>query len=191
MCVLLLRSVVLAIASLAVVAAEQPLALYPANPHYFVFRNKPTVLVTSGEHYGAVLNLDFDYKRYLRTLAADKLNLTRVFTGAYREAPGNFHITDNTLAPAAGRFIAPWPESGGKFDLTRWNDAYFLRLSDFMSEASKHGVIVEMNLFCPYYEDAMWDLSPLNAKNNTNGRFIPKQEVVRICGMERQRLLSR
>ncbi len=126
------------------------------------------MLVTSGEHYGAVLNLDFDYKRYLRALAADKLNLTRVFTGAYREVPGSFHIADNTLAPAPGRFIAPWPETGGKFDLTRWNDAYFRRLADFMSEASRHGVVVELNLFCPYYEDAMWNLSPLNAKNNIN-----------------------
>ena len=45
-----------------------PLALHPDNPHYFLFRGKPTVLITSGEHYGAVLNLDFDYLRYLDAL---------------------------------------------------------------------------------------------------------------------------
>ena len=76
-----------------------PLALHPENPHYFLFRGKPTVLITSGEHYGAVLNLDFNYVEYLETLRADRLNLTRTFTGAYVEPHGTFNITSNTLAP--------------------------------------------------------------------------------------------
>ncbi len=61
-------------------AADEPIRLHPRNPHYFLFRGKPAVLITSGEHYGAVLNLDFDYVKYLDTLAADGLNLTRTFT---------------------------------------------------------------------------------------------------------------
>ena len=45
------------LASLVLAAAVgAPLALHPANPRYFLFRGKPAVLVTSGEHYGAVLN---------------------------------------------------------------------------------------------------------------------------------------
>src|SRR6187399_3709660 len=75
------------------------LALHPQNPHYFLFRGKPTILITSGEHYGAVLNLDFDYATYLKTLRADGLNHTRIWAGTYREIPGSFGITDNTLAP--------------------------------------------------------------------------------------------
>ncbi len=76
-----------------VVAAEHsPLALHPDNGHYFVFRGKPTVLITSGEHYGAVLNLDFDYRKYLKTLATDGLNNTRTFSGAYVEPQGAFNI---------------------------------------------------------------------------------------------------
>ena len=50
--------------------ADPPLRLHPDNPHYFLFRGKPTVLITSGEHYGAVLNGRFDYRKYLDTLAA-------------------------------------------------------------------------------------------------------------------------
>lgn len=30
-----------------------PIALHPDNPRYFLWRDKPTILVTSGEHYGA------------------------------------------------------------------------------------------------------------------------------------------
>src|SRR5512133_2685984 len=51
--------------------AARTLGLHPANPHYFLFRGKPTVLITSGEHYGAVLNRDFDYLTYLDTLKAE------------------------------------------------------------------------------------------------------------------------
>src|SRR5262245_61204637 len=88
-----------------------PIALHPENPHYFVWRGRPTILITSAEHYGAVMNLDFDYRKYLDTLAADGLNYTRVFSGAYVEPQGAFKIERNTLAPRPGRFLAPWPRS--------------------------------------------------------------------------------
>lgn len=158
------------------VTAAAPLALHPDNPHYFLWRGRPTLLVTSGEHYGAVLNQDFDFRRYLDTLAKDGLNLTRTFSSAYCEAPGAFSIASNTLAPATGRLICPWARSdqpgyrngGNKFDLNRWDDAYFKRLKAFVIHASRRGVVVELNLFCPFYEDSMWHLSPMNAINNIN-----------------------
>lgn len=65
----------------------EPLSLHPENPHYFLFRGKPAVLISSGEHYGAVLNLDFDYVTYLDELESVGLNLTRVFMGVYHEYP--------------------------------------------------------------------------------------------------------
>ena len=171
---------------LVAAAASAPLALHPDNPRYLLFRGKPTVLVTSAEHYGAVLNLDFDYVRYLDALAADGLNHTRVFAGTYREVPASFGITGNTLAPEPGRFVAPWARSaqpgdfdgGMKFDLSRWDESYFRRLKDFMAEAQKRGVVVEMNLFCPFYEEALWDANPMNARNNVNGiGKVPRGEV--------------
>jgi len=94
------------LAPLGAVAAE-PIKLHPDNPHYFLFRGEPTLLITSGEHYGAVLNLDFDYVRYLDVLQAHAYNLTRTFSGTYREVQGSFGITGNTLAPAPGRFLCP------------------------------------------------------------------------------------
>jgi hypothetical protein len=171
-----LRAAVL-MAALAAGLAAQPIALHPENPRYFLFRGKPAILVTSGEHYGAVLNGDFNYLRYLDALQADRLNLTRTFTGVYSEAVGSFNIAGNSLAPAPGRLIAPWARSavpgagggGGKFDLDRWDAAYFARLKDFVAQAGKRGIVVELVLFCPYYRDEMWELSPLNARNNING----------------------
>lgn len=158
-------------------AVTAPLELHPDNPHYFVFRGKPAVLITSGEHYGALLNLDFDYRRYFAALEKDGLNLTRTFTGSYVEPHGAFNIARNALAPAPGRFICPWARSttpgyangGNKFDLNKWDPAYFARLKDFMREADRRGVVVELNLFCPFYDEAQWRLSPQNAINNVNG----------------------
>lgn len=158
-------------------AAATPIALHPDNPHYFLWRSQPTLLITSAEHYGAVLNRDFDFRQYLDTLAKDGLNLTRTFTGAYCEPPGAFNIARNTLAPEPDRLIAPWARSdqpgyangGNKFDLARWDAAYFQRLKEFLTHASQRGVVVELTLFCPFYEDSMWRLSPMNAANNVNG----------------------
>ncbi len=163
--------------STARLAANEPIALDPQNGHYFVWNGKPTILVSSGEHYGAVLNLDFDFDRYLDVLASDRLNLTRTFSGTYREIRDSFGITDNTLAPKPNRYVCPWARSetpsyfdgGNRFDLTRWDEAYFRRLKRFVAAARNHGVVVEMNLFCPLYDDALWAASPMNSKNNING----------------------
>src|SRR5882672_9273367 len=131
---------VLLLSGIAALAAgnNKRLRLHPSNPHYFLFLEKPAVLITSGEHYGAVLNLDFDYVAYLDALKQDGLNLTRTFSGAYVEPAGAFKIARNTLAPAPGRFICPWVRSaapgyangGNKFDLSKWDEAYFKRLKD-------------------------------------------------------------
>jgi hypothetical protein len=164
----------------------EPIQLHPANPHYFLFRGRPTILITSGEHYGAVLNLDFDYVPYLRELQAQGLNHTRTFSGTYREIPSSFGITDNPLAPHPNRYLCPWARSdtpgyfdgGNKFDLQRWDEAYFQRLKDFLTQASRCGVVVELNLFCPFYNDELWQANPMNAANNVNGiGNCPRTEV--------------
>ncbi len=155
---------------------DHHLRLLPENPHYFQWQGKPAVLVTSGEHYGALLNLDFDYCIYFDELQRHGLNHTRIFSGVYREDQAAFNITDNTLAPPPNRFICPWARSdeagyamgGNKFDLNRWDDAYFARLKDLMSEAASRGIIVELTLFCPMYEESIWNGSPMNAQNNVN-----------------------
>jgi hypothetical protein len=160
----------------ATTASKQPIRLHPDNPHYFLFRGKPTVLIGSTEHYGAVLNLEFDNRKYLAAIQPLGFNLTRTFSGVYCEATGNFGIQHNTLAPAKDKLICPWarsdqggyPNGGNKFDLAKWDEAYFSRLRDFVGEASRRGVVVEFVLFCPFYEDPMWALSPMNAVNNVN-----------------------
>jgi hypothetical protein len=163
--------------SLKWLAGADAIQLHPENGRYFLWRGQPTVLVTSAEHYGAVLNLEFDYRKYLDTLAAEGMNYTRIFSGAYVEPEGAFNINRNTLAPARDQLICPWARSdepgyangGNKFDLTKWDGAYFERLKDFVEYAGERGVVVEVTLFCPMYEEMQWQLSPMNGANNVNG----------------------
>jgi hypothetical protein len=168
--------------------AAHPIQLNPENNRYFLWRGKPEVLLTSAEHYGAVLNLDFDYKKYLETLEKDGLNCTRLFTGAYVEPVGAFGIAHNTLAPAPGRYLAPWvrsgdagyPGGGAKFDLEKFSPEYLARLKDFMAEASRRGVVVELTLFCSTYSANQWALHPFNPTNNINQFPVPDWKLLNI-----------
>src|SRR5436190_24204187 len=109
-------------------------AIHPDNHRCFRFQGKPFRILTSAEHYGAVLNGDFDYEVYLREMRRTRQNMTRVFT-FYREtpdcipAPGEMH----TLAPSPEASVMPWERVAGhgkaadgldKVDLERWYPAY-------------------------------------------------------------------
>jgi hypothetical protein len=160
---------------------EGPIRLHPDNPRWFQWRGKACVLVTGAEHYGAVLNADFDFRRYLETLRRDGMNYTRLFAGSYVEPTGAFGIERNTLAPAPGRFLAPWARSdrpgyaggGNRFDLERYDADYLARLKQFVDEADRRGVVVELTLFCSTYSDRQWAVHPLNPANNVQGHAVP------------------
>jgi len=166
-----------------------PVRPHAGNPRYYEFRGKPVILLTSGEHYGAVLNGEFNFIKYLDTLRADGLNLTRVFSGVYRETPGDFGIPHNTLAPRPAHFVSPYArvtapaarDGIGRFDLRKWNPAYWQRLKQFIAAASERGIVVEFTLFCVYYQDRMWELAPWHPDNNVNGLpAIPRGEVLTL-----------
>jgi hypothetical protein len=73
------------------------------------------------------------------------------------------------------RYLSPWARSssccyedgGNKFDLNRWDEAYFNRLKSFLKEAGERGIIVEVVLFTSFY-GANWPLSPFHPGNNIN-----------------------
>ncbi|MCL2060839.1 MAG: hypothetical protein FWH01_17570 [Oscillospiraceae bacterium] len=145
------------------------------NPHYFQYKGKEILLITSAEHYGSVISGKFDYIKYFDRLAEYGLNYTRVYPGAIVEPPG-FWLVEDTMTPSPDELIVPWARSnvpgyfggGNKFDLDTWDEAYFARLRDYMAQAGKRGIIVEICFFnCqnkPY-----WQYSPLNVNANIQG----------------------
>lgn len=182
---------------LAISVSANPIRLHPKNPNYFEYEGKPIVLVTSAEHYGALINLDFDYGKYLKTLEAEGMNYTRIFMGAYVETPASFGIRENTLAPKSMKLIVPWKRSdtpgyvngGNKFDLMQWDEAYFERLHDFMKQASKRSIIVEITPFSSIYKDEYWEYSPLHPNNNINGTQTSDRKTIQTLPAEDNNLL--
>jgi hypothetical protein len=163
-------------------AAGGPIAVSTANPHYFARDGKPIVLVTSDHHYGAVIDRDFDQVRFLDTLAAAGMNLTRIYPGAMFEPPDKYRA-GNPLGPLVGRQILPWArtttpganaglaaagEPSMKFDLDRWNPDYFDRLKAFVSLAAARGIVVEVAFFNGMYADG-WPLMPMYHGNDIQG----------------------
>ncbi|MEJ2593830.1 MAG: LamG domain-containing protein [bacterium] len=183
--------------STEILSQSSPISLHADNNHYFNFRGEPTILITSGEFYSAVQNLDFDYIPYLDELEENGLNYTRLFNGSFvdgmpEDLPimngndvmipvGSPLFPDAINAEKTKGLIAPWARSsepgyaggGNKFDLDTWDTEYFDRLKDFVEEAGNRGIVVELTFFCGYSEDYYWSLSPLNYQNNVNnvGKF--------------------
>ncbi len=114
--------VLLGMVAMAAAAGEpEPVRLHPRNPHYFLLDGKPAVLIASTEHYGAVMNLDFDFIPYLDELRSRRLNLTRLFSGAMREEWGE---PWNTLRPKPGRYVCRVPRGSSARALADPGKAY-------------------------------------------------------------------
>ncbi len=160
-----------------------PIMLHPGNGHYFSYNGRTTVLITSAEHYGAVLNAEFDYEKYLNTLADDGMNYTRIFAGSYFEIYGeSFGIENNTLAPRGEYILVPWKSSVVNdrrvYDISEWNEPYFSRLRDFIRKAGEKEIIVEVTLFSSIYNDDHWEINPQNPENWKAGNFTLERRAV-------------
>jgi len=153
----------------------EPIKLHPDNPHYYLFRGKPTILITSAEHYGGVVNGDFDSAAYFDTLKAYGMNYTRIYPGFLFEPMGKF-MKGNTLGAKPSRLVLPWarsnkpgyPLGGNLFDLDKWNPEFFVRLKDFVAKAGERGIVVEICFYNAQYGDT-WPMSPLYYENNIQG----------------------
>jgi hypothetical protein len=173
----------------------KPIHLLEENPHYFNFRGKPTMLITSAEHYAAVFNREFDYIKYLDALQAGGLNHTRTSTGLKRELPGTFNIDGNSQAPTPEAYMAPWMrtdvpgclDGGNKYDLDILNEAYFERWRDFMRAADERGVEVELMLISEFHlmacGNSLWNVCPFNPKNCVNG-IAPVDDPLKALSLE-------
>ncbi|MBM4094999.1 MAG: hypothetical protein FJ276_37150, partial [Planctomycetes bacterium] len=158
-------------------SASGPVRKHPDNPHYFYYKGQPLVLITTDQHYGAVINLDFDYLPFLDRLREYGMNLTRIYPGAYVEMKDQY-AKGNPLGPAPGRYILPWKKStvsGAntnlgvcKYDLDTWDEEYFKRLKDYVRQASLHDIVVEIAFFNGMYDDR-WPAQPLYHLNNIQG----------------------
>ena len=167
-------------------APDRTLRVLPSNPRYFTNGSGRAVYLT-GSHVWWNLAGDqtwdfclhdpataFTYDEYLRDLVRHGHNFVRLW--AYELVRWS----------SCGRIVSldlhPWRRTGpglavdGKprFDLTRFNTAYFARLRDRVREAQARGFYVSVMLFegwaVQFEEDGWsWRGHPFNPLNNANG----------------------
>ncbi len=161
-----------------------PLRASRANPRYFADPSGRIVYLT-GDHTWADL-VDsgpadppprFDYARFLDGLQAHGVNLTELW--AWEQAfsapwiPGPY-----TFAPLVYERTGPGTALDGrpKFDLSRFNPAYFQRLRDRVAAARQRGIYTLVMLFDGWSIEqkdkrllSPWGGHPFNRANNVNG----------------------
>lgn len=164
---------------------RSPLRVSSANPRYFGDASGHIVYLTGSHTWSSLQDNGpsdppepFDYTAYLDTLVAYNQNFFRLWTWEQArwtdETAGDYWITP-----------LPWMRTGpglaldGKprWDLTRFNPAYFTRLHTRVAAAGRRGIYVSVMLFNGWSIEGKgdktlndpWRGHPFNAANNVNG----------------------
>lgn len=159
--------------------AAGPLRVLPSNPRWFADGSGKAVVLV-GSHVwqnlqdngliirGATSNPPpvFDYNGYLDTLARHGHNFFRMWRWETTQWTDKY--TGNEVKYCTPH---PWVMEGGKFDLTRFDEAYFRRLRERVKAAGDRGIYVSVMLFEGWeiqFSDA-WGHHPFHGPMNRNG----------------------
>jgi hypothetical protein len=144
-----------ALALAAPLTAQTPsdaIAVSTTHPQYWS-RGGETVLFLGGSKEDNLFQVS-DLEEHLDALTASGGNYVRCTMSSRDE--GNL-----------------WPfffdGEKGAYDLERWNDDYWARFERFLSETSRRGIVVQVEIWATFdfYRDN-WDVNPFNPKNNVN-----------------------
>ena len=171
--------------------SEGPLRVHPENPRYFTDGSGKAVFLT-GSHTWANFQErgvegqtpDFDYEQHLDFMQTMGHNFMRMWRWEHAQwmqfVPGETLIRYKPMAyirTGPGKTIDGKP----RFDLTRFNQAYFDRLRKRVVAAGQRGIYVSVMLFQGFSVEQKgtkgvdpkkgnaWDGHPYNRKNNING----------------------
>jgi hypothetical protein len=162
-----------------------PLQISPRNPRYFQTATGRIVYLT-GSHTWSNLRDNgtrdpppaFDYPAYLDFLQAHGHNFFRLW--AWEQQKWTQQLAGNYWF-SPGPYARPGPgyaqDGKPRFDLTRFDDAYFERLRGRVQQAEARGIYVSVMLFDgwsvatkgTFTLDNPWRGHPFNVVNNTNG----------------------
>jgi Family of unknown function (DUF6298) len=166
-------------------AHAQALTVHPSNPRYFTDGSGKAIYLTGSHvHFGLVDHSEsppFDYSGYLKFLRGHNHNFIRLWTWEHAWVPQP-HNRWLEFEPLPYERTGPGLASDGKpkFDLTKFNQAYFDRLRSRVMAAGGLGIYVSVMLFEGWSISGFdakagdgspfkaWDGHPFNANNNIN-----------------------
>jgi hypothetical protein len=148
--------------------AAGPLRVSQDNPRYFSDSSGETVYLTGSHVWDNFQDWGgstptFDYDAYLKFLSDSNHNFFRLW-----------RIGENTVKGGGIITPMPWERTGPglakdgapRFDLTKLNEAYFMRMRSRIVAAGKKDIYVSIMLFDGIYQ---WPTHPFNPVNNING----------------------
>lgn len=110
--------------------------------HFWEFRGQKVLPVGDSITQGWMeLGANFNQTAYVDALAARGINVLMLWTF--------IGVTDQAADERIGYDapeLWPWPRAGGRFDLTRFNDAYFARLRSLVEYADSKDILVVLTV---------------------------------------------
>lgn len=161
-----------------------PLKVCSKNPRYFADENDNPIYLAGSHTWSNIQEFEsdspFDYNGYLDWLEEHGHNFTRLWTweaGTNAEWMNGWTEDKVIVEPTIYERTGPGTAIDGKpkFDLSRFNDAFFDRLRDRVDIANSRGFYVSVMLFQGYELERRdrkinpWNGHPYNRKNNING----------------------
>lgn len=163
--------------------ATGPLRVLQGNPRYFTDDGQRAVLLVGSHTWNSLQDMGetdpppaFDWDAHLDFLTEHNHNFVRLWRWEVTvwDTAANGQNKRHLCAPQ------PWARTGPgdgldgkpKFDLTRYDDAYFTRLRSRVESAGERGIYVSVMLFEGWalqrVENA-WRAHPFHPSNNVNG----------------------
>ena len=161
-----------------------PLVRHPENPRYFQNSATGQLVYLTGSHTWANLvdmgpgdpPARFDFEAYVDWMAKLDHNFMRLWTWELVtwDTKANRHDKLHTVGPMPYARTGPGLALDGKpkFDLTKFDPAYFERLRRRVATARKRGIYVSVMLFEGWglqFSPGAWEGHPFHPKNNING----------------------
>lgn len=164
--------------------ASGPLRPHPSNPRYFADSAGKAVYLTGSHTWNSLQDMEgtppapFDFDAYLGFLERHHLNFIRLWRWeqAAWDLTASFPFdTDSRKVLAVAPH--PWARSGAgaaldgkpRFDLERFDPAFFERLAARVRAADERGLYVSVMLFEGWELSNMsWDSHPFHKANNVN-----------------------
>ncbi len=164
--------------------AAGPLRVCPENPRYFC-DPQGNVVYLAGAHDGWELQdyawgdrtpgVRFDWAGFLKFLSDYKHNVFRLWCVEHTKIVDNDPDLTEPMPYVRVARQGKANDGQGKFDLRRFNEAYFARLRERVKQAGERGIYVIVMLFEGWSIESKggrvnpWPYHPFHRENNVNG----------------------
>lgn len=172
--------------SFSLKALDGPLRPHPDNGRYFTDNSGRAILLTGSHTWENFQDIGlqgeepFDWHGYLNMLTENNHNFIRLWVWE-QAARASWTEDEIFFDPLPFLRIGPSVANDGKpkFDLDKWNQAYFDRLRQRVQDAGKRGIYVSVMLFQGWSLNKAgskkgdpWPYHPFNKANNLQGVHV-------------------